>query len=152
MSIRTRVMGFLGFGKPNPAPISRRAYNGAMVSRLTSDWMSTQASADAEIRTNLRKLRDRSREMVRNNPYARQAKRKEALSGTPRSTKKLSPNGKFGVVLSIAIVLVAIASTILSGLLLGRCVNQGKLFFAFLGSHLAIQRCLWRCRCLKAIF
>lgn len=75
MGIRTRVMGFLGFGKPNPAPISRRAYNGAMVSRLTSDWMSTQASADAEIRTNLRKLRDRSREMVRNNPYARQAKR-----------------------------------------------------------------------------
>lgn len=75
MGIRTRVMGFLGFGKPNPAPISRRAYNGAMVSRLTSDWMSTQASADAEIRTNLRRLRDRSREMVRNNPYARQAKR-----------------------------------------------------------------------------
>ncbi len=75
MSIRTRVMGFLGFGKPNPAPISRRAYNGAIVSRLTSDWMSTQASADAEIRTNLRRLRDRSREMVRNNPYARQAKR-----------------------------------------------------------------------------
>ena len=75
MSIRTRVMGFLGFGKPNPAPISRRAYSGAMVSRLTADWMSTQASADAEIKTNLRKLRDRSREMVRNNPYARQAKR-----------------------------------------------------------------------------
>jgi len=75
MGIRTRVMGFLGFGKPNPARISRRGYNGAMVSRLTSDWMSTQASADAEIRTNLRRLRDRSREMVRNNPYARQAKR-----------------------------------------------------------------------------
>jgi capsid protein len=37
--------------------------------------MATQASADAEIRTSLRKLRDRSREMVRNNPYAKQAKR-----------------------------------------------------------------------------
>ena len=75
MGIRTRIMGFLGFGNPNPRSISRRAYNGAIVSRLTSDWMSTQASADAEIRTNLRRLRDRSREMVRNNPYARQAKR-----------------------------------------------------------------------------
>jgi len=46
-----------------------------MISRLTNDWLSSQASADAEIRTSLRKLRDRSREMVRNNPYAKQAKR-----------------------------------------------------------------------------
>ena len=74
MGIRTSVMNFLGFGKPNPQAL-RRGYNGAMVSRLTSDWMSTQASADAEIKGNLRRLRDRSREMVRNNPYARQAKR-----------------------------------------------------------------------------
>jgi len=37
--------------------------------------MSTRASADAEIRNSLSKLRDRSREMVRNNPYAKQAKR-----------------------------------------------------------------------------
>ena len=74
MGIRSSVMNFLGFGKP-AARAFRRAYSGAMVSRLTSDWMSTQASADAEIRGNLRRLRDRSREMVRNNPYARQAKR-----------------------------------------------------------------------------
>ena len=73
MGIRSTVMNFLGFGKP--ARVFRRAYSGAMVSRLTNDWMSTQASADAEIRGNLRRLRDRSREMVRNNPYARQAKR-----------------------------------------------------------------------------
>ena len=68
MGIRTSIMNFLGFGKPNPRTF-RRGYTGAMVSRLTSDWMSTQASADAEIRGNLRRLRDRSREMVRNNPY-----------------------------------------------------------------------------------
>ena len=74
MGIRSSVMNFFGFGKP-AARVFRRAYSGAMVSRLTSDWMSTQASADAEIRGNLRRLRDRSREMVRNNPYARQAKR-----------------------------------------------------------------------------
>ena len=37
--------------------------------------MASQLSADAEIRNSLRKLRDRSRELVRNNPYARQAKR-----------------------------------------------------------------------------
>ena len=48
MGIRSSVMNFLGFGKP-AARVFRRAYSGAMVSRLTSDWMSTQASADAEI-------------------------------------------------------------------------------------------------------
>ena len=53
----------------------RRAYQGALVSRLTSDWLSSQNSADAEIKASLRKLRDRSRELVRNNPYAKQAKR-----------------------------------------------------------------------------
>jgi|TARA_R100000482_G_scaffold100367_1_gene43769 lambda family phage portal protein len=74
MGIRTTVMNFLGFGKPNPRTF-RRGYTGAMVSRLTSDWMTSQASADSEIKNNLRRLRDRSREMVRNNPYARQAKR-----------------------------------------------------------------------------
>ncbi|MEK9824206.1 MAG: phage portal protein [Gammaproteobacteria bacterium] len=60
---------------PREKPRRRRSYAGAIVSRLTSDWMSTQSSADAEIRNSLRKLRDRSREMVRNNPYAKQAKR-----------------------------------------------------------------------------
>ena len=66
----------LGFGKKaTPLGSLKRAYQGALVSRLTSDWMSSQLSADAEIRNSLRKLRDRSRELVRNNPYARQAKR-----------------------------------------------------------------------------
>ena len=76
MGLRTRVRNFLGFRReqPQPAP-RRRSYQGALISRLTNDWLATQTSADAEIRTSLRKLRDRSREMVRNNPYARQAKR-----------------------------------------------------------------------------
>ena len=52
-----------------------RAYQGAVSDRLTANWMSSQLSADAEIRGSLRKLRDRSREMVRNFPYAKQAKR-----------------------------------------------------------------------------
>ncbi len=75
MSIASNLFGFLGF-KENPKPIkARRSYSGALISRLTSDWMSSQNSADAEIKSNLRKLRDRSRELIRNNPYARQAKR-----------------------------------------------------------------------------
>ncbi len=76
MGLRTRFLRTLGLQRvPREQPRRRRSYAGAIVSRLTSDWMSTQASADAEIRTSIKKLRDRSREMVRNNPYAKQAKR-----------------------------------------------------------------------------
>ena len=77
MGIRTNILRRIGL-QPIPKalpPVRRRNYAGAIISRLTSDWMATQASADAEIRTSLKKLRDRSREMVRNNPYAKQAKR-----------------------------------------------------------------------------
>ena len=73
-NIANAVKRVLGFGS-NAQPLrGLRAYQGALVSRLTQDWMSSQLSADAEIRNSLRKLRDRSRELVRNNPYARQAK------------------------------------------------------------------------------
>lgn len=81
MGIRTRVMRAMGFGRqqPAPAPTSRRPtmrmYAGARISRLTADWFSRWSSADAEIKTSLRLLRDRSRQLVRDNPYARQAKR-----------------------------------------------------------------------------
>jgi len=76
MGLRTRFLRTLGLQRvPRQQPRRRRSYAGAIVSRLTSDWMSTRSSADAEIRNSLSKLRDRSREMVRNNPYAKQAKR-----------------------------------------------------------------------------
>jgi len=76
MGFRTQFLKRLGLQRvPREQPPRRRSYAGAIISRLTSDWMSTQASADAEIRTSIKKLRDRSREMVRNNPYAKQAKR-----------------------------------------------------------------------------
>ena len=57
-----------------PAP-RRRAYEGAMVSRLTADWVTSSTSADAEIDGSLVRLRNRSRQLVRDNAYARQALR-----------------------------------------------------------------------------
>jgi len=57
-----------------PAPKRRRRqYEGAMVSRLTSDWVTSSTSADAEIDGSLIRLRNRSRQLVRDNSYARQA-------------------------------------------------------------------------------
>jgi len=57
-----------------PAP-RRRAYEGAMVSRLTADWVTSSTSADAEIDGSLVRLRNRSRQLVRDNGYAQQALR-----------------------------------------------------------------------------
>lgn len=50
-----------------------RAYEGARVTRRTSGWMSSSTSANAEIAPALTTLRNRSRDQVRNNPYAKRA-------------------------------------------------------------------------------
>ncbi|MFZ9654556.1 MAG: phage portal protein [Limnohabitans sp.] len=46
-----------------------------MLSRLTSDWVTSGTSADAEVRGSIRTLRDRARQLVRDSDYARQALR-----------------------------------------------------------------------------
>lgn len=68
---------------PAPAKIStadnsprrRRAYEGAMLNRLTLDWVTSSTSADAEIDGSLIRLRNRARQLVRDTSYARQALR-----------------------------------------------------------------------------
>jgi len=69
-SIRER----LGLRRPAaPAATSRRAYAGASVSRLTADWVTGGTSADSEIKSSLSRLRNRARQLVRDNDYARRA-------------------------------------------------------------------------------
>jgi lambda family phage portal protein len=46
-----------------------RAYDGARLNELTSDWSSFTSSADSEIVQGLRSLRNRSRDLCRNNDY-----------------------------------------------------------------------------------
>lgn len=62
-------------GTPEPietkAAPRRRSYAGAAGSRLLADFVASTTSADGEIRYNLRRLRDRSRELSRNNDYMR---------------------------------------------------------------------------------
>jgi lambda family phage portal protein len=70
-SIRER----LGLRKPAMAePSRRRAYAGATVSRLTADWVSGGSSADSEIKGSISRLRNRARQLVRDNDYAKRAK------------------------------------------------------------------------------
>ena len=46
-----------------------RKYQGANTGRLFADFLQTSTSADEEIKNNLRLLRDRSRDLARNDSY-----------------------------------------------------------------------------------
>jgi lambda family phage portal protein len=64
--------------KPTPRPrraASRRSYSGALLSRLTDDWVAPLVSANKAIEGNLLTLRARARSLVRNNPHAAAAVR-----------------------------------------------------------------------------
>jgi lambda family phage portal protein len=68
-------MGFFDFlsgGKKQPERKRlRRAYQGATVSRLFSDFDESERSADSEIKPVLRRLRARSRSLARDNEYVK---------------------------------------------------------------------------------
>src|SRR5262245_45424853 len=48
----------------------RGSYEAARVGRRTRGWRTTSGSANSETRNALPRMRDRSRDLVRNNPYA----------------------------------------------------------------------------------
>ena len=58
-----------------PSAPRRRMYQGAQFSRLTADWVTGNTSADSEVYGSAQKLRDRARQLCRDNDYARQALR-----------------------------------------------------------------------------
>lgn len=51
-----------------------RMYASARASRLSSDWPTMTSSADTELSSSLTNLRNRSRSLTRDNPYAKRAK------------------------------------------------------------------------------
>jgi lambda family phage portal protein len=58
-----------GWGK------ARRSYAGASVGRTTADWVTLSTSADSEVWGSLRSLRNRSRQLCRDNEHAKQGLR-----------------------------------------------------------------------------
>jgi lambda family phage portal protein len=72
MGLRTRLFKAMGFEPVRPR---QRAYMGARVSRLTSDWVTSGTSADSEIKSSFKALRNRARQLCRDNDYAKQALR-----------------------------------------------------------------------------
>lgn len=74
MSIIERIKAFWGGnkGNANKRGIGRRAFKGAEISRLTSDWVaSTSATIDEDVRRDAKLMRSRARELARNSPVAR---------------------------------------------------------------------------------
>jgi lambda family phage portal protein len=53
-----------------PSVPSKRTYAGARFTNATADWILSTTSGDAEVKASLRALRDRSRELERDNDYA----------------------------------------------------------------------------------
>lgn len=72
MGLRTRLFRAMGF---EPIRRRQRMYAGARLNRLTSDWVTSGTSADAEIKGSYKALRNRARQLCRDNDYARQALR-----------------------------------------------------------------------------
>lgn len=56
-------------------PAQVRQFAAAGINRTTADWNALSTSGDAEVRTSLRLMRNRSRQLVRDNPYAKHAMR-----------------------------------------------------------------------------
>jgi lambda family phage portal protein len=59
------------FLKRKPKPIKRRNYMAANIGRLFNDFVSGDRSADSELKFQLKLIRDRSRDLARNNEYAK---------------------------------------------------------------------------------
>lgn len=70
-----RVSNFIKTIYSTPTAPRKRSYAGANVGRLLSDWITMSTSADAEIRASLAKLRDRSRQLSRDNDFVKGAVR-----------------------------------------------------------------------------
>ena len=55
----------------SPAKKAKRRYNAARWDRTTSDWIATSHTHNYILRNDLRRLRDRSRDLSKNDPYAK---------------------------------------------------------------------------------
>jgi lambda family phage portal protein len=72
MTFRQKLARWIG-GKPAPK-LAVRQYSAARIGRTSTGFAPANTSADAELSQSLTNLRARSRQMVRDNPYAKRAK------------------------------------------------------------------------------
>jgi lambda family phage portal protein len=68
-------MAILDFFKRKKKVAGQRGFAAAQYNRLVNDWVTSSASIDAELRGSLKTLRNRTRDLCRNNDYAKNALR-----------------------------------------------------------------------------
>lgn len=68
-SLLDRALGAVGLAR-KPRTVQRSYYAAAAYNRLNADWIMGPSSPDQELRADLRKLRDRARQLRRDNPFA----------------------------------------------------------------------------------
>lgn len=68
MSLWREIMGL----PPKSGPVARRNYAAAKVGRLFQDFMASSKSADAELKGDIVLMRNRARELARDDPYVKQ--------------------------------------------------------------------------------
>ncbi len=68
MDLIDRLAARMGYTKKKPMA---RGYDAAVVNRLTSSWQASNRTGDEELKTQLRLIRARSRNLVQNNDHAR---------------------------------------------------------------------------------
>ena len=73
-----------------------RAYEGAKLGRRTEGWVAAGTGANAEIAPAIARLRDRSRDLVRNNPYAAKAVRRAGQQHGRHRAAAAGPGGDAG--------------------------------------------------------
>lgn len=71
MSIFARISGFFSGKTANAAPVKRNGFIAAKQDRLTFDWITSNLNSDAELRRSLKTMRNRARELERNDDYVR---------------------------------------------------------------------------------
>ena len=52
-------------------PVETRRFSGASVGRLTNDWLASEIKINDDIRTHIKKLRSRARDLAKNDDYAK---------------------------------------------------------------------------------
>ena len=107
----------------------RRSYTGANTGRLFADFVTTSTSADAEIKDNIRILRDRARELARNDSYIARylnlmVSNVIGKHGVRVSSKGRDDNGSLDVVGN-----QLIESAWKDWCKLGNCTSNGRLSF-----------------------
>jgi lambda family phage portal protein len=89
-------------------PTAKRDYAAGLITRLNSDWLMPQTSADTEVASGILTIRGRSRQLERDNPYAQRyltliENNVLGADGVGLQMKVLDPNGQLDLVASSAI-------------------------------------------------